>query len=257
MKTKLFVTCASVTTLSLTALLGIAVAQSDQTDKKTTPDAAPRETISKTMTEKQRKKQEKKLQKELETPYKKWLNEDVGYIISDEEKQAWKRLATDDERQQFIEQFWLRRDPTPDTEENEFKEEHYRRIAYANEHFASGIPGWKTDRGMIYIKFGAPDEIDSHASGGSYQNTPEEGGGQITTFPFERWRYRYIEAVGNNVVIEFVDQTMSGEYHLTIDPTEKNALLHTPAGQQQQQQPSTGASAMRDEFAPDRKSTRL
>jgi GWxTD domain-containing protein len=146
MKTKLFVTCASVTTLSLTALLGIALAQSDQTDKKTTPDPAPRETVSKPMTEKQRKKQEKKLQKELETPYKKWLNEDVGYIISDEEKQAWKRLATDDERQQFIEQFWLRRDPTPDTEENEFKEEHYRRIAYANERFASGIPGWKTDR---------------------------------------------------------------------------------------------------------------
>ena len=135
------------------------------------------------MTEKQRKKQEKKLQKELETPYKKWLNEDVGYIISDEEKQAWKRLATDDERQQFIEHFWLRRDPTPDTEENEFKEEHYRRIAYANEHYASGIPGWKTDRGRIYIMYGPADEIDDHSSGGSYERPIEEGGGETSTYP--------------------------------------------------------------------------
>src|SRR5271154_1427079 len=228
MKTKLFVTCASVTTLSLTALLGIAVAQSDQTDKKTTPDAAPRETISKPMTEKQRKKQEKKLQKELETPYKKWLNEDVGYIISDEEKQAWKRLATDDERQQFIEQFWLRRDPTPDTEENEFKEEHYRRIAYANERFASGIPGWKTDRGRIYIVYGPPDEIDDHSSGGSYDRPIEEGGGTTSTFPFVDWTYRYIEGVGSNIKIEFVDPSMSGEFRMTMDPSEKDALTYVP-----------------------------
>ena len=91
------------------------------------------------------------------------------YIITDEERQAFKRLTTDEEREQFIEQFWLRRDPTPDTAENEFKEEHYRRIAYANEHYASGIPGWKTDRGRIYITFGPPDEIESHPSGGSYE----------------------------------------------------------------------------------------
>jgi|HubBroStandDraft_3_1064219.scaffolds.fasta_scaffold01950_2 GWxTD domain-containing protein len=228
MKTKLFVTCASVTTLSLTALLGIALAQSDQTDKKTTPDPAPRETVSKPMTEKQRKKQEKKLQKELETPYKKWLNEDVGYIISDEEKQAWKRLATDDERQQFIEQFWLRRDPTPDTEENEFKEEHYRRIAYANERFASGIPGWKTDRGRIYIMYGPPDEIEDHSSGGSYERPMEEGGGETSTYPFQQWRYRYLDGIGTNIIIEFVDPTMSGEFHMTMDPSEKDALLYVP-----------------------------
>ena len=153
--------------ISLTALVSIAIAQSDQSDKKPSSDSSTKDTVAKPMTEKQRKKQEKKLQKELETPYKKWLNEDVAYIISDEEKQAWKRLATDDERQQFIEQFWLRRDPTPDTEENEFKEEHYRRIAYANEHYASGIPGWKTDRGRIYIMYGPADEIEDHSSGGS------------------------------------------------------------------------------------------
>src|SRR5205807_1617509 len=115
--------------------------------EKKAPAATGRETVAKPLTDKERKRREEKLRKELETPYKKWLNEDVLYIITDEEKQAWKRLATDEEREQFIEQFWLRRDPTPDTAENEFKEEHYRRIAYANERYASGIPGWKADRG--------------------------------------------------------------------------------------------------------------
>ncbi|HLK21197.1 MAG TPA: GWxTD domain-containing protein [Bryobacteraceae bacterium] len=227
MKRKLFVLCASTASVSLTALVGLAVAQSDA-DKKPASDAPAKETVAKPMTEKQRKKQEKKLQKELETPYKKWLNEDVGYIISDEEKQAWKRLSTDDERQQFIEQFWLRRDPTPDTEENEFKEEHYRRIAYANERFASGIPGWKTDRGRIYIMYGPPDEIEDHSSGGSYQRPIEEGGGETSTYPFQQWRYRYIEGIGTNIIIEFVDPTMSGEFHMTMDPSEKDALLYVP-----------------------------
>ncbi|MDP8981266.1 MAG: GWxTD domain-containing protein [Acidobacteriota bacterium] len=187
-----------------------------------------RETVAKPMTDKQRKKQEAKLRKELETPYKKWLNEDVTYIITDEEKAAFKRFATDEERQQFVEQFWLRRDPTPDTEENEFKEEHYRRIAYANEHYASGIPGWKTDRGRIYITFGPADEVESHPSGGTYERPYEEGGGSTSTYPFEKWRYRYIDGIGNDVNIEFVDPTMTGEYRMTMDPSEKDALLMVP-----------------------------
>lgn len=187
-----------------------------------------RETIAKPMSDKERRKREEKLRKELETPYKNWLNVEVGYIITDEERQAFKRLATDDERQQFIEGFWLRRDPSPDTEENEFKEEHYRRIAYANERFASGIPGWKTDRGRIYITFGPADEVESHPSGGSYQRPIEEGGGTTSTFPFEIWRYRYIEGIGNDVLIEFVDPTMTGEYRMTMDPSEKDALLMVP-----------------------------
>jgi GWxTD domain-containing protein len=189
---------------------------------------APRETISRPLSEKERKRREKKLRKELETPYKKWLNEDVAYIISDEERAAFKRLQTDEERDQFIEQFWLRRDPTPDTVENEFKEEHYRRIAYANERFASGIPGWKTDRGRIYIMYGPPDEINAHPSGGAYTRPIEEGGGQTSTYPFETWRYRYIEGIGTNVELEFVDPTMSGEYHLALDPGEKDALARIP-----------------------------
>ena len=197
-------------------------------DSKKKPAAAPRETVAKPLTDRQRQAKEARLKKELETPWKKWINEDVGYIITDEERKAFKQFATDEEREQFVEQFWLRRDPTPDTVENEYKEEHYRRIAYANEHYASGIPGWKADRGRIYITFGPPDEIDSHPSGGSYQRPTAEGGGETSTYPFEDWRYRYIEGIGNDVNIEFVDPTMTGEYRMTMDPSEKDALLYVP-----------------------------
>ena len=213
-------------------LAGNAVCQNQtpaSTDDQKKADAAPaRETIAKPLTEKEKKRRAEKLRKELETPYKKWLNEDVVYIITDEEKTAFKRLATDEEREQFIEQFWLRRDPTPDTEENEFKEEHYRRIAYSNDHYASGIPGWKTDRGRIYIVYGPPDEIESHPSGGTYERPMEEGGGETSPYPFEQWRYRYLEGIGTNIIIEFVDPTMSGEYHMTMDPSEKDALTYVP-----------------------------
>jgi GWxTD domain-containing protein len=217
-------------------------------DKKTdSSTSGSQETIAKPMSEKERKKKEKALRKELETPYKKWLNEDVVYIITDEERKAFSRLSTDDERQSFVENFWMRRDPTPDTEENEYKEEHYRRIAYANEHYASGIPGWKTDRGRIYISYGPPDEIESHPSGGSYERPMEEGGGETSTYPFEQWRYRYLDGIGTNVVIEFVDPTMSGEYHMTMDPSEKDALLYVPnAGLTMSEQ--MGMSSKTDRF---------
>lgn len=216
-------------------------------DKKPKADDDARETVSRPMTEKERKRKEAKLRKELETPYKKWLSEDVGYIITDEERSAFKRFETDEERQQFVEQFWLRRDPTPDTEENEFKEEHYRRIAYANEHYASGIPGWKTDRGRIYITYGPADEVESHPSGGSYERPIEEGGGSTSTYPFEKWRYRYIEGIGNDVNIEFVDPTMTGEYRMTMDPSEKDALLYVPnAGLTMNEQ--MGLSSKTDRF---------
>ncbi|MBV9778358.1 MAG: GWxTD domain-containing protein [Acidobacteriaceae bacterium] len=211
-------------------LLPLASSAQNAQDKTSSSESSSSssDTIAKPLTKKQIAKKQKALEKELMGPWKKWLNEDVVYIITDEEKQAFKRLKTDEERQQFVEQFWLRRDPTPDTEENEFKEEHYRRIAYANDHYASGIPGWKTDRGMIYIKYGPADEIDSHPSGGSYERPIEEGGGETSTYPFEDWRYRYIEGIGTNIVIEFVDPTMSGEYHISTDPEEKDALLYVP-----------------------------
>ena len=188
--------------------------------------------LKRDLTPKQKKQNAKRLKVELGSTYKKWLNEDVRWIITPEELTAFKALSNDEERDAFIEQFWQRRDPTPDTEENEFKEEHYRRIAYANEHFSAGRAGWRTDRGRIYIVFGPPDEIESHPSGGTYDRPLEEGGGETSTYPFERWRYRYIEGLNTSnkqeVWIEFVDTCMCGDYHITMDPNEKDALLHVP-----------------------------
>ena len=152
--------------------------------------------------DKERFAAQKAVSKELKGAYKTWLEQDVTYIISDEERKSFRTLSNDEERDAFIEQFWLRRNPTPDSPENEFREEHYRRIAYANEHFAAGKPGWKTDRGRIYIAWGKPDSIESHPSGGSYQRPMSEGGGETSTFPFEQWHYRYLEGVGENVDLE-------------------------------------------------------
>jgi GWxTD domain-containing protein len=214
--------------LATVVALALAPCSVQAQDKNASSSSATTETISKPLSKKQIARKQKALERELAGPWKKWMNEDVTYIITDEERQAFKRLKTDEERQQFVEQFWLRRDPTPDTEENEYKEEHYRRIEYANDHYASGIPGWKADRGMIYIKYGPADEVESHPSGGSYQRPYEEGGGETSTYPFEDWRYRYIEGVGTNVIIEFVDTTMTGEYKISLDPEEKDALLYVP-----------------------------
>ncbi len=198
-------------------------------------------------TSKQEKRRQKEIQKEMVSAYERWMKDEVPYIITDEERASFKKLGTDEEREQFIEQFWERRNPNPGSPENEFKEEYYRRIAYTNEHYASGIPGWKTDRGRIYIMYGPPDENDSHPSGGSYMRPPEEGGGETSTFPFEQWRYRYIDGIGTNIILEFVDPTMTGEYRLTMDPGEKDALLHVPnAGLTQMEQ--MGMASKRDRF---------
>jgi len=194
-----------------------------QPDQQTDQDQAKKASKAK-------QKSEKDLFKELNSQYKIWLNEDVVYIIQPEERRTFLHLATNEEREQFIEAFWQRRNPDPDSPENTFKEEHYRRIAYANEHFASGIPGWKTDRGKIYIMWGPPDEIDSHPTGGEWDRPMDQGGGTTTTYPWESWRYRYLEGagLGENVELEFVDPTSTGEYHLTTDPSEKDALLYVP-----------------------------
>jgi GWxTD domain-containing protein len=171
---------------------------------------------------------ERNVKKEGTNAFKKWIDEDVVYIITPEERKAWNKLKTDEEREQFIEAFWRRRNPDPDSEVNTYLEEHYERIAYANQHYASGIPGWKTDRGRIYIMYGKPDEIESHPSGGAYDRPSYEGGGSTTTYPFEDWFYRYIPGVGSGIEIEFVDPTGSGEYRIARNPDEKDAMLNVP-----------------------------
>jgi GWxTD domain-containing protein len=196
----------------------------------------------------ERYKAQKALRQELKGTYKIWLNDEVPYIISDDEKKAFMSLSNDEERDAFIESFWQRRNPNPDSPENEYREEHYRRIAYANEHYAAGKPGWKTDRGHIYIAFGPPDSTDSHPSGGSYDRPIDEGGGQTSTFPFEIWHYRYLEGIGENIDIEFVDTCMCGDYHFTIDRSEKDALLHVPGAGLTQFESMQGKGDKTDRF---------
>jgi GWxTD domain-containing protein len=211
-----------------TSLVFLALPVSSQQQQAPDPNAPGMDIPQNQKLTKEQKKKMSKTLKELDTPYKTWLNEDVVYIITPDERKAFLQLETNEEREQFIESFWLRRSSNPDLPDNDFKEEHYRRIAYANEHFASGIPGWKTDRGRIYIIWGPPDEIESHPTGGTWDRPMEEGGGSTTTYPWETWRYRYLEGIQENVILEFVDPTSSGEYHLTMDPSEKDALLHVP-----------------------------
>jgi GWxTD domain-containing protein len=229
----------SVLALLVPGLVSFAAAQEDKDGKADAADPAATQSptpaagqesdpLKRPLTDKQKKQNSKSLKIELSKTYKKWLDEDVRWIITDEEQKAFKLLSNDEERDQFIEAFWQRRDPTPDTIENEFKEEHYRRMAYANEHFAAGIPGWKSDRGRIYIMYGPADEIESHPSGGSYQRPMDEGGGETSTYPFEDWRYRYLEGIGQEIIIEFVDTCMCGDFHMTMDRSEKDALLYTP-----------------------------
>jgi GWxTD domain-containing protein len=214
-------------------LAGLSAAQSKE-DKKAEQQAKEKaKADAKLKSKDSKEKQKSREAEESGKALKQWLEEDVTYIITDEEKAAFKKLKTDEERYQFIEQFWLRRDPTPDTLENEFRDEHYARIAYANEHFASGIPGWKTDRGRIYITWGPPDSIDEDMPmGGTYQRSAEQGGGTTSTFPFVVWRYRYLDNFAGinrqEVKFEFVDSSMSGEYRLAVSPNEKDALIHVP-----------------------------
>ena len=172
--------------------------------------------------------QPRKINPEPQNAYERWLKEDVSLIITPDERRAFEKLTTNQEREEFIKIFWGVRDPDPDTQENEYREQHYERIAYANEHFTSGKPGWMTDRGRIYVKFGKPDQIESHPTGGLYQRMSYEGGGSTTTYPFEKWFYRYIAGVGSGVEIEFVDPSGSGEYRIARDSNEKDALAHVP-----------------------------
>ncbi len=211
----------SISFFALALLIPLASAQEAPPPDSTAPPVPKK-------LDKETKQKMRRTLKELDNAYKQWLQEDVVYIISPDERNAFLQLDTNEEREQFIEQFWLRRSSNPDLPDNDFKEEHYRRIAYANEHYASGIPGWKTDRGRLYIMWGPPDEIESHPTGGTYDRPMEEGGGSTSTYPWETWRWRYLEGIGENVIIEFVDPSGSGEYHMTMDPSEKDALLHVP-----------------------------
>ena len=158
--------------------------------------------------------------------YKEWLDKDVVYIISEDERSFFKALKNDEERESFIQQFWDRRNPDPRSEYNAFKEEHYRRIAYANQHFTSGVPGWRTDRGRVYITWGPPDDRETHPTGGHYYRSDREGGGETSRYPWEKWWYRHIDGIGDGIELLFSDSSISGEYRLAMYPDELDALLN-------------------------------
>ena len=201
---------------------GLVRAQSQQPDQ---PQAA-QPSDKKQDTSKAKKPSEKQVLKELATPYKKWLSEDVSYIITDSERKAFLQLQTNEERENFIEQFWQRRNPDPDSVDNTYKEEHYRRIAYANEHFASGFAGWKSDRGRIYIMYGKPDDLESHTQGETWERPLDQGGGQTSTYAYEDWTYHYIEGIGENVELEFVDHHRHRRIPFDYRPLRKRRFAH-------------------------------
>src|SRR6266478_6491821 len=189
---------------------------------------APPDNSAKPLAPKELKKRDKKLLKEMASQGGDWLRDDVPDIITEQERRAFLELGTEEERDQYKEIFWRNRNPDPESPVSPVREEHYRRLAYSDEHFASGIAGRKTDRGHIYIIWGPPDEVESHPTGGTYNRPLEQGGGSTTTTPWEMWRYRHLEGIGENIEIEFVDTSSSGEYHITRDPCEKDALAHVP-----------------------------
>jgi GWxTD domain-containing protein len=145
-------------------------------------------------------RQEVPLRVTADFPYQKWLDEDVRNIITDQERADFKKLTIDDQRDKFVEDFWNRRNPTPQSSENPYKEEHYRRIAYTNTHFAASGPGWKTDRGRFYIMYGPPDSVDSKS-------------GLVP--PTETWHYWLVEGIGRNVVLTFTDKCACGKFEFS------------------------------------------
>lgn len=157
----------------------------------------------------------------LSPRYQKWLDEDVRYIITDQERAEFAKLSSDQRRDAFVVAFWEHRNPNPGAEENIFKEEHYRRLAYANIHFAANVTGYKTDRGRIYIMYGPPTSVDRHYSAAGSEKASDLVGAHAIPYDWELWRYRYIEGIGQDIAIKFVDTCGCGQFQL---PVEKDDL---------------------------------
>jgi len=168
----------------------------------------------------------KKEERAMRERWRQWMENEVAYIITDEEKALFDKLSTDEERDRFVEDFWRRRDPEPRTAENEYKIEYYRRIAYANDRYASGIPGWKSDRGRVYITLGPPDSIETHPAGSYYEGGLTSHGGSTLTYPLQVWTYRRIPWIGDDVRIEFVDKSSSGAFKLLSGPLDRADTLN-------------------------------
>ena len=140
-------------------------------------------------------------QLQLNSEYRKWLDQDVHWIMTDEEQDSFLQLTSDADRDHFVVAFWQRRNPTPGGEQNPFKEEHYRRLAFANQHFAGSATGWMTDRGRVYIVYGPPDSIEMHPL--------------TSASPAEQvWIYRHMQGKSSEVQVRFHDRCRCGQYEL-------------------------------------------
>jgi GWxTD domain-containing protein len=194
-----------------------------------------------------------------QSTYDVWLDQDVRWIITDEERAAYKMLQNDEERDDFIEAFWQRRNPTPKSLQNPYKIEHYLRIAYANEQFGVvSTPGWKTDRGRTYIMFGQPGEIEYFPTGKPKDDGSDKINGvvkdsfprvhdgrispgeDVSLLPLEEWHYRYLEGIGQDVTLDFVDACRCGDYRITLEPVLQKSIFQSPWG-------LTEASTVREE----------
>jgi len=154
-------------------------------------------------------------QKDLPQQYQDWLNL-TAYIISEKEKDVFLQLATDRERDLFVESFWKQRDPTPGTPQNEYQEEHLKRFKYANENFrrGAGRPGWMTDMGRIYIILGPAM---------SYDRTPSSS----DVYPYEIWSYYgdVEKGLPNHFSLVFFQRGGAGEYKLYSPTSDGPASL--------------------------------
>jgi GWxTD domain-containing protein len=152
-----------------------------------------------------------------------WLSEDVAYIISPEERCAFLHLHTDEEREQFAEQFWNRRSIDPDSPDNEFKSEHYRRIAFANEKYAEQFPGggkidgWKMDRGRIFVLFGAPDSVVEVLPSGKESATPA-GQHSEGSCRSEKWHYQKLQRIAETAGMDFDFVACDAGYYRLVPP---------------------------------------
>jgi GWxTD domain-containing protein len=138
--------------------------------------------------------------------YRRWVREDVAYIISTDERFAFTALESEAACDAFIERFWAQRGAA-------FRQEHARRLAYVNKHYSAAVPGWRTDRGRIYILYGPPDRIESHP-------------GSQESVAIEKWNYRHLPSIGDNITIEFIDRAGDGDYRMVYlpDPPSRAAM---------------------------------
>ena len=133
--------------------------------------------------------------------FNEWIRSDVRWLVTNAERTAFANLKSGNDRREFVQNFWRRRDPDPDTSANEFRDTYCGRLPLTKR-FESGIPGWKTDRGRILLLWGEPDKI---------LTGKENIEGDVVTV-FEKWTYKHLDDLGTDIYVTFVDPTQTKEF---------------------------------------------